>query len=152
MIAPMAASKLEVRQSVKLVLAAYAACGILEGLIVAYWLVSDPRPNQVLFLLIIPFAGQIWAASRHANKLSSTLSISDGRIRYESGILSRTTRTLELAKIQDVRVDQSPMQRLLNMGDLSLESAGETGRLSMPSIDRPREIADELLNLARHHV
>jgi hypothetical protein len=31
-----------------------------------------------------------------------------------------------LAKVQDVRVDQTLGQRLLNIGDLSLESAGGT--------------------------
>ena len=142
---------MQVRQSLKLVLAAYAACGIVEGLIVAYWLVSDPRPGWVWPLFLIPILGQIWAAKRHTEKLSSTLTVDDGRIRYETGMLSRTTRTLELAKVQDVRIDQSPLQRILDMGDLSLETAGENGRLTMPSIDRPRAIADELLNLARAH-
>ena len=145
MIAPM-----QVRQSVKMVLAAYAACGLFEGLLVAYWLVKDPRPGAAYWLfLLIPLAGQVWAAARHAEKLASSLTVTDGRIRYESGMVSRTTRTLELAKIQDVRIDQTPLQRVLNLGDLSLETAGESGRLTMPSIDRPQEIADELLNLAR---
>ena len=144
MIAPM-----QVRQSVKLILAAYAVCGLMEGLIVAYWLVSEPRSNRIWLLFIIPIVLQIIAAKRHAEKLASTLTVSDGRIRYETGMLSRTTRTLELAKVQDVRVDQSPLQRLLDMGDLSLETAGESGRLVMTAIDRPRAVADELLDLAR---
>jgi putative membrane protein len=142
---------MQVRQSVKMVLAAYGACGLIEGLLIAYWLVSDPRPGAAFWLLLlIPLAGQLWAAKRHAEKLASLLTVADGRIRYESGMLSRTTRTLELAKVQDVRVDQTPLQRILNLGDLSLETAGESGRLTMPSIDRPREVADELLNIARH--
>jgi len=140
---------MQVRQSVKLILAAYAVCGLMEGLIVAYWLVSEPRSNRIWLLFIIPIVLQIIAAKRHAEKLASTLTVSDGRIRYETGMLSRTTRTLELAKVQDVRVDQSPLQRLLDMGDLSLETAGESGRLVMTAIDRPRAVADELLDLAR---
>jgi putative membrane protein len=147
MIAPM-----QVRQSVKMVLAAYAVCGLVEGLLIAYWVVSNPHPRPAFWLLLlIPFVGQIMAAKNHAMKLSSSLTVNDGRIRYESGMVSRTTRTLELAKVQDVRIDQTPMQRLLNLGDLSLETAGESGRLVMASIDRPQEIADELLNLARAH-
>jgi membrane protein YdbS with pleckstrin-like domain len=141
---------MQIRQSVKLILAAYGICGLIEGLIVAYWLVSDPHPTASYWaLLAIPFAGQVWAAARHAEKLATTMNVDGGRIRYESGILSRTTRTLELSKIQDVRVDQSPMQRMLNIGNLSLETAGESGRLEMPSIDRPSQVADQLLDLAR---
>ena len=113
-----------------------------EGLLVAYWIVKDPRPGATYWLwLLIPLAGQVWAAARHAEKLASSLTVTDGRIRYESGMMSRTTRTLELSKIQDVRIDQTPLQRVLNLGDLSLETAGESGRLTMPSIDRPRAVS-----------
>ena len=142
---------MQLRPSVKLVLAAYAFCGLIEGLIAAYWLVSDPRPNWALFLLLIPLAGQIMAAKRHAERLSTVLNVADGRIKFETGMFSRSTRAMELAKVQDVRVDQTPLQRLLNIGDLSLETAGESGRLVMGSVDAPHAAAEELLNLARHH-
>jgi membrane protein YdbS with pleckstrin-like domain len=145
MIAPM-----RVRQSVKMVLAAYIACGLVEALLILYWLMANPRPAPMYWaLLLIPIVGQVMAAKRHVEKLSSVLTVNDGRIRYESGMLSRTTRTLELGKIQDVRVEQTPFQRVLNLGDLSLETAGESGRLTMSSIDKPQEIADQLLDLAR---
>jgi hypothetical protein len=53
---------------------------------------------------------------------------------------------LDLAKIQDVRVDQTVGQRILNLGNLTLETAGETGSLTMPNIDSPRQVADRILN------
>ncbi len=58
---------------------------------------------------------------------------------------------MELAKVQDVRVDQTLGQRMLNIGDLSLETAGETSRIVMQSIDRPQEAADHILELSRAH-
>jgi membrane protein YdbS with pleckstrin-like domain len=137
------------RPSVKLILAAYAFCGLLEGLILAYWLVSDPRQNAALVLMLIPFAGQVMAAKRHAERLSTQLQVADGRIKFETGLFNKSTRALELTKVQDVRVDQTPLQRVLNTGDLSLETAGETGRLTLGSVDRPHAVAEELLNLAR---
>jgi membrane protein YdbS with pleckstrin-like domain len=143
-------SRMQVRPSVKLVLAAYAACGLMEGLIAVLWFMSGPpRANWVWLLMAIPFVGQIMAASRHANKLATELKVDDGRIRFVTGMMSKSTRTLELDKVQDVRVDQTPMQRLLGMGDISLETAGESGRLALAAIDDPHKVADELLNLAR---
>ena len=79
----------------------------------------------------------------------STLIPADSQTDDKSGLFSKTTRTIELAKVQDVRVDQTLGQRLLKIGDLSLESAGGTSRIVMQSIDRPQEAADHILELSR---
>jgi uncharacterized membrane protein YdbT with pleckstrin-like domain len=81
----------------------------------------------------------------------NTLIVSDGRLRYESGLLSKTTRSVELAKLQDVRVDQTLGQRMLNIGDLSFETAGGGSRIVIVSIDHPQQAADRILALSRAH-
>jgi membrane protein YdbS with pleckstrin-like domain len=80
---------------------------------------------------------------------STQITIGEGRLHYESGVLSKVSRTMELSKVQDVRVDQTLGQRILGMGDLALETAGETSRITMAGIDRPREAADYILQLSR---
>jgi len=52
---------------------------------------------------------------------------------------------MELAKIQDVRVHQSMGQRLLNIGNIDIETAGERGTLIIRNIDRPQTVADFIL-------
>ena len=139
------------RPSVKLILTAYVACGLLEIVILVYWLLlwDPPPPVPVWVPLAAPFFFQLWAAARHVLRMTTRLTIEGDRIRYECGLLTKTTRVMELAKVQDVRVDQKLAQRLLRMGDLSLETAGETSRLTMPSIDRPQQAADHILELSR---
>ncbi len=56
---------------------------------------------------------------------------------------------MELSKVQDVRFDQTLGQRIIGTGDLSVETAGETSRIVMASIDRPREVAEHILELSR---
>ena len=56
---------------------------------------------------------------------------------------------MELAKVQDVRFDQSFGQRIINTGDLSLETAGESSRIVMRSIDNPKVVAEHILELSR---
>ena len=75
--------------------------------------------------------------------------IEDGKLCYETGLLSKSSRTMELRKVQDVRVDQRLGQRMLGMGDLTVETAGESSRISIHGIDSPRSIADKILELAR---
>ena len=55
---------------------------------------------------------------------------------------------MEIKKVQDVRVDQSLGQRILGVGDISIETAGESSRLTMVSIDRPQAVADKILEAA----
>ena len=56
---------------------------------------------------------------------------------------------MEVAKVQDVRVEQSFMQRLLGIGTISIETAGETSRMTMAGVAQPHEVADYILEAAR---
>jgi len=61
-------------------------------------------------------------------------------------LAAKTTRTIQLSKVQDVRVDQRPGQRMFGVGDISIETAGEASRLTIPDVDHPQTFADEILN------
>jgi membrane protein YdbS with pleckstrin-like domain len=76
--------------------------------------------------------------------------VAGDRLRYETGLFAKSTRTLQLSKLQDVRVDQSVTQRMFGIGSLSLETSGETSRLTLDDVDNPQAVADELLNRAQH--
>jgi uncharacterized membrane protein YdbT with pleckstrin-like domain len=72
------------------------------------------------------------------------------RLRYETGAFSKSTRTIQLSKLQDVRVDQTMTQRMFSVGTLSIETAGEASRLSIEDVDNPQTLADEILSRAQH--
>ncbi len=74
-----------------------------------------------------------------------TLRLHDDHLTLETGFLSRARRTVDMAKIQDVTVRQTFGQRLMGVGDLIMETAGESGRISIVNVDRPREIADAII-------
>ena len=63
--------------------------------------------------------------------------------------MSKSTRTMDLSRIQDVRVEQSILQRLRGIGNVSIETAGESGRLVMPNIDEPHAVAEYILESSR---
>jgi membrane protein YdbS with pleckstrin-like domain len=108
----------------------------------AYW-----RDNENLRLLplIVPLIF-LWPLTRWLRLRSIRAYITGDRLRYETGMAARTTRTIQLSKLQDVRVDQGLWQRIFDIGDISLETSGETSRLTIFNIDRPQAVADELLN------
>lgn len=75
------------------------------------------------FLALLVFGAGVWAYYRYAADEPAWL----------------------MAKIQDVTVSQTPGQRLLGVGDLKLESAGESGSMGIRNVDRPRDLADAIL-------
>ena len=88
----------------------------------------------------------IWPAVRHWEQRFTKMTMVGDKLRYETGMLSKATRTIQLSKVQDVTVRQSLGQRMAGIGDLSIETAGESSRLTFPNIDRPQAIADKIID------
>ncbi|MGA3324700.1 MAG: PH domain-containing protein [Terriglobia bacterium] len=86
----------------------------------------------------------LWPVKRHFRNRLTKMTILDDRLRYESGLLSRTTRTILISRVQDVTVHQRIGQRIFGVGDVSIETAGEASRETIFNIDRPKEIADHI--------
>jgi uncharacterized membrane protein YdbT with pleckstrin-like domain len=139
----------QLRASIKLIQLTYFLGVLVAVAVVVYLLAIHNQDPRLWGLLAVPALLILFALVRHVQRRLVKLTILDDRLRYEAGVLSKTTRTMELAKVQDVRVDQTLGQRILNVGDLSLETAGESSRIVIRSIDRPQEAAHHILDLAR---
>jgi uncharacterized membrane protein YdbT with pleckstrin-like domain len=136
-----------IRPSMKTVWAAYAlAIAIIAACIWLYFEYADDKPR---WLLAIPFIALLPPLKMHLKRRLVSLRFQDDHLILDTGFLSRTRRTVDTAKIQDVTVQQTLGQRLLGVGDLILESAGESGRMSIANLDRPREIADAIINSSK---
>lgn len=91
----------------------------------------------------------LWPAMRQVRRRFTCLTVKEGKLRYESGVLSKTTRSFPLGRIQDVRVHQGLGQRMFGIGDLSIDTASESGPLVVRNVDHPREIAELLSEAAQ---
>lgn len=103
-------------------------------------------PRWIYFVplvLLLPPVRMYWGRSL------VSLRFHDGHLTLENGFFSRTRRTLDVAKIQDVTVRQTLGQRMMGMGDLVLESAGENGTMMMLDLDNPRTLADAIIAASR---
>jgi uncharacterized membrane protein YdbT with pleckstrin-like domain len=100
-------------------------------------------------IMIVPVVLLVWPAYRAMQRRLTKAVITAERLRYETGLTSKSTRTIQLAKVQDVRVDQKMLQRLFDIGDISIETAGEASRLTLHNIDKPQPLADEIMNRAQ---
>jgi len=137
------------RPSLKFVKLSYLLC-LLLAVAIGVGMKMDPPPVAHLeYAFALPAVLLFFTLIRHIQKRLVKLSVMGDRLRYESGMASKTTRTIELVKVQDVRVDQTLWQRMVGIGNLSLETAGGTSRIEMDGIDRPQAAADHILELAK---
>lgn len=66
--------------------------------------------------------------------------ITNERLIYRAGILSKEGKEIPLEVINDVSFNQTVWERMVRSGDLLIESAGEMGQSHYRDIPRPEEI------------
>jgi len=140
---------MQLQPSIKIVKLGYIFCLLLAVAVAVYLAAIKNRDPRMWAMLILPGVLVLFVGIRHVRRRLTKLTILGDRIRYESGLFSKSTRTMELAKIQDVRVDQTLSQRMIGVGDLSIETAGQSSHIVMRSIDHPQAAADHILGLAK---
>ena len=134
-----------IRPSMKLVRAGYTLVFGVIFVCVFIYANNKAFENTTAWVLIIPALLLLWPLKYHLLRRFTRMTLSGDKLGYETGILSRSKRNIQLSKVQDVRVDQSLGQRLLHTGNLSVETAGETSLLTMRNVDNPDLLAEELL-------
>jgi len=141
-----------IHPSMKAVYAAYvvAIAIALAGMWAIHQYADNPNntpPANWVYLL--PLVILIWPINMHANRRMITLRFQDDHLTLETGYFSRTRRTVDTAKIQDVTVQQSFGQRLMGIGDLRFEDSGPSGGMVISGIDDPRALADAIISSSK---
>ena len=104
------------------------------------WYYSLP---VALALLLIP-------AYYHLKRNMVRYTLTDSKIEIDYGLIARTTRNIPLAKIQDVTVSASILQRLLGFGSVVIDNASEVGGTTiLHNINNPRQYSDLILREMR---
>jgi uncharacterized membrane protein YdbT with pleckstrin-like domain len=146
-------SDIVIRPSLKFIKVGYVIVllVICAAVVVQYKYVADKYPMVNPYILPIASALLLlWPIKRHLKRQTVKLTIAGEKLRYEVGLASKSTRIIQLPKVQDVRVIQSVTQRIFDVGDVSIETAGENSRLVVENLDAPRQLAEQLTDAAAH--
>jgi membrane protein YdbS with pleckstrin-like domain len=136
-----------IKPSLKLIWVAYAAIFLLVVISLVLY-AKDVYGTAPWGVALWPALLLLWPLKRHIQSRFPRLILSGDKLCYETGMLARSKRLIQITKVQDVRVDQTLAQRMLGMGNLSLETAGETSRLVMRNVDSPDRVAEDILRIA----
>jgi uncharacterized membrane protein YdbT with pleckstrin-like domain len=142
-------NELTIRPTAKFIKAGAVCAAIVFLALEILYLVHRDQLGGRTWLMALPPLILLWPAARALRRNLTRAVIGTDRLRYETGVTFKTTRNIQLAKIQDVRVDQRMMQRMFNVGNLSIETAGESSRLTIVNVDSPQAWAEEIMNRAQ---
>jgi uncharacterized membrane protein YdbT with pleckstrin-like domain len=86
-----------------------------------------------------------YPALLHLRRQRFRYTLTNYKLEIQTGLLARSTRNILLGKIQDVTVQSSILKRLVGIGDIVIETAGEMGRVSLRNVPNAKRYADILL-------
>jgi hypothetical protein len=120
-----------------LALAAVAAAGGLLG----WQAASGGEPGGGSWILVlagaIVVAALVWALVRYVRLAANHYILTNRRLLRLSGVLSQVSMDSYLDKINNVKHRQTLAGRLLNYGDLEIDTASDTGAEVFPRIASP---------------
>ncbi len=66
--------------------------------------------------------------------------ITDDALIYHKGSLTKSTLEIDLNSVRDLKIDQTPLQRLVNGGDIAVFTAGDKPELVVRGLPHPERI------------
>ncbi len=86
---------------------------------------------------------------KHILRRREVYTLTNHKLEMRYGLLAKIVRNIPLRNIQDVTVTASAWQRLINIGDIEIDSASEGGNIVLDDIHYPERYASIILGELR---
>ena len=96
----------------------------------------------ILGVALVAFSNPVY---KHILRKREVYSLTNHKLEMRYGIIAKIVRNIPLRNIQDVTVTASVWQRFLNLGDIEIDSASETGKIVLDDIHHPERYANQIL-------
>jgi uncharacterized membrane protein YdbT with pleckstrin-like domain len=122
---------------VKGLLAAVAA-GAVAGVITA---IASGKVKVVLVVVVVLVVFVLALLGGLIKRIQTTYTITNQRLTINTGILSKELHETRLARVQNVNSSQSLLERILRVGTVAFDTAGEAGYdFSFRGVSDPNQI------------
>jgi uncharacterized membrane protein YdbT with pleckstrin-like domain len=96
-----------------------------------------------LLVLPIPVAFWKWLETR-----STVYTLTDQRLKFTRGVLTKTTEDLELYRVRDTKFEQGLFERMLGLGRIHLYTTDETSpSIVLPYISAAESVREKIRGL-----
>jgi uncharacterized membrane protein YdbT with pleckstrin-like domain len=88
----------------------------------------------------------LYPIGRHIQFRHTVYVLTNVKVEIQSGIFSKSAQSIPLRNIQNVTVSETFKERLINIGDVLIDTAAMEGKIMMSNIKNPRRYADLILD------
>src|SRR5712692_6756863 len=106
-----------------------------------------PKLRTILTLAVLALA-LLWLIVVYVRWQSISYTLTDQRIKIESGVFGRQTKTIPIDRIQDCSTKQSLFGRMLGYGRVEVDAAGAQGAEVLDHLPNPRVFRDQVFVLS----
>lgn len=108
----------------------------------AYALVDE---GIVLIAVAILILGCLIAfGARYSNWTTTHFVVTNQRVIHREGVVHKKGSSIPLDRVNTVDISQTLFERLLRLGDLMIESAGQEGQSTFDNVRKPQEVKKEI--------
>jgi len=125
----------------------FAATLVLFGLLILLRSVSvDLSYAMIVTILLAGLA--ITIAIGWMQRFFTQYTITTKRLNIRSGILSKTESSTNVDRIQNITVKQSPVDRIMKVGSIDFDTAGDNAadRFSFIGVNNPQELRERIMH------
>ncbi len=138
---------LEIRPTMRFIAIRYAITLILLAAALFWW--AGGRDDTLGLAPVVGAAALLlWPLSLHWKRQRIRCLLDGGQLRYESGLVTTSVKSLPVANIQDVTVRTTLVQKLFGVGDLRIETAGQGSGFEIANVEQPHKAAEIILAAA----
>jgi uncharacterized membrane protein YdbT with pleckstrin-like domain len=113
---------------------------IVGGILIRMRLDGDVEKYLTYAAIIAILVNVLWVARRYALWSTTNFVITDDRVIYRTGVLSKRGIEIPLGRVNNVLFSQSLFERVVGAGDLVIESGGETGQQRFTDVRHPARV------------
>ena len=115
-------------------------------IVLVKWLGVDVSAAIPAAVLVIGVGLTILAGWIH--RFFTQYTITTKRLNIRSGILSKTESSTNVDRIQNIRVQQSPVDRIMKVGSIGFDTAGDesSDKFSFIGVNRPQDLREQIMH------
>jgi uncharacterized membrane protein YdbT with pleckstrin-like domain len=123
-----------------------AALAVSVALLVAGLSQDWPDAVQIAFAALT-LASLLWFVGRYLKWMTTNFAVTSTRVIFRQGIFAKNGIEIPLDRVNTIFFDQSIFERIIGAGDLTIESAGTSGKEKFSDIRRPAKVQNEIHRL-----
>jgi uncharacterized membrane protein YdbT with pleckstrin-like domain len=106
-----------------------------------------PHFRTIVSLAVIAIAG-VWLIVVWIRWQSTSYTLTDQRIKIETGVFGRSSKTIPIDRIQDCTTKQTLFGRMLGYGRVEVDAAGAQGAEVLDHLPNPGAFRDQVFMLS----